>query len=99
MSFIHSTHYQSDYFELVGQMIAQSNQSKDLLIPAANAGVTGSPVLGVVINNSYGLAPIKHCAEEAWRLNSTKANMVSHVLAIFKGTVVGVFKVKDVENN
>lgn len=99
MSFIHSTHYQSDYFELVGQMIAQSNQSKDLLIPAANAGVTGSPVLGVVINNSYGLAPIKHCAEEAWRLNSTKANMVSHVLAIFKGTVVGVFKVKDIENN
>ena len=50
MSFIHSSHYQSDYFELVGQMIAQSNQSKDLLIPAANAGVTGSPVLGVIIN-------------------------------------------------
>ena len=100
MAFIHSTHYQSDYFELVGQMIAQSNhQSKDLLTPRANAGATGSSVLGVVINNSYGLAPIKHCAEEAWRLNSTKASMVSYVLAIFKGTVVGVFKVKDVENN
>ena len=98
MAFIHSTHYQSDYFELVGQMIAQSNHNKEL-IPTVGAGAVGSQVLGVVINNSYGLAPIKHCAEEAWRLNSTKASKVSYVLAIFKGTVVGVFKVKDVENN
>ena len=91
MSFLFSTHYQSDYFEEVGRRLAVANNSGRVLNSTHPIG----NMLGVVINESYGMATIKHCAEVAWQIDQHKLGGIEYVAAIYECTIVGVFKVLD----
>lgn len=95
--FSFSTLAQVEYFAKIGQMIAsENNMMSNLEIDKSTTGT----ILCVVINDSYYMySDLISAARKAWHIDNQNIKKVEFVCAVCDCTIVGVFKLLNVEDS